>query len=142
MKFSFGLSTGLLLKRLRKGGIYLYMWVCPSYRAGLSLRAAILTEINLTENLPQLNSRFFDQHDVNNVCNLSRLIWKKVGFTPVLANHKKGMFPLKRAFLGASQRPVRRISNEISSFRLETYFFTYMKLTFMLHHRIYGFLST
>ena len=61
------------------------------------------------------------QHDFINFCNLNRLILKKGGFTPVLANHKKGIFPLKRAFLGESQRQVRRLSNQISSFRLETH---------------------
>ena len=33
-------------------------------------------------------------------CNLSQVIFKKGGFTPVLSNHKKGIFSLKRAFLG------------------------------------------
>ena len=61
------------------------------------------------------------QHDFNNFCNLSRLILKIGDFTPVSANHKKGIFPLKIAFLGESQRPVKRISNQTSSFKLETY---------------------
>ena len=34
--------------------------------------------------------------------NLSRIISEKEGFTPVLANHKKGNFLLKKAFLGES----------------------------------------
>ena len=48
------------------------------------------------------------------------------------------------AFLGESQRPVRRISNQVSSFTLEThyYFLTYVLLTFMLYYRIHGFLRT
>ena len=45
----------------------------------------------------------------------------------MLANHKKRSFSLKRAFLGDSQRPVRQLSNQISSFRLET-------LTFFVLH--------
>ena len=53
--------------------------------------------------------------------NLSWLILKKGGFTPVLANHQKEIFPLKRAFLGESQRPLRRLSIQVSSFRLETH---------------------
>ena len=67
---------------------------------------------------------------------------KKGGFTPLLANHKKEIFPLKRVFLGESQRPVRWLSNRISSFRLATHstFSTYVQLTFMLHYRIHGFL--
>ena len=56
-----------------------------------------------------------------NFCNLSQLILKKGGFTQVLANRKKRIFTLKRAFLGESQRPVRRHSNQILSFRLETH---------------------
>ena len=52
--------------------------------------------------------------------NLSRLILKKGGFIPVLANHKKGIFLFKKAFLGEIQRPERQLSNQISSFRLET----------------------
>ena len=69
---------------------------------------------------------------------------EKGGSTPVMTNHKKGIFPLKRAFLGESQRPVRWLSNQISSFRLETHqlFLTYVQLTVMLHHRIHGFLQT
>ena len=62
-----------------------------------------------------------DQHDFNNFCNLSQLILKISAFTPALVNHKKGIFPLKRAFLGENQQPVRRVSNQISSFRLETH---------------------
>ena len=55
---------------------------------------------------------------------------------------KKKKNRLKRAFLGESQQPIRRLSNRISSFRLETHstFFTYVQLTFMLHYRISDFL--
>ena len=58
----------------------------------------------------------------------------------MLANHKKRILLLKRAFLGESQRPVRRLSNQISSFRLETHqlFLTYVQLTAMLHYRVHG----
>ena len=56
-----------------------------------------------------------------NFCNLSQLILKKGGLTQVLANHKKIIFTLKRVFLGESQQPVRRLSNQILSFRLETH---------------------
>ena len=76
---------------------------------------------------------------------MSRLILKKGGPTPVLASHKKRIFRLKRAFLCRSQRPVRRLSRQISSFRSETYFFfflTNVHLTVMLHYRIQGFLRT
>ena len=74
--------------------------------------------------------------------NLSGLILKRGGFTPTLANHKKGIFPLKRAFLSESQRLVRRLSNQISSFRLETHysFLTCVQLIYMLRYRIQGFL--
>ena len=34
---------------------------------------------------------------------------------------QKRIFPLKRAFLGESKGPVRQLSNQISSFRLETH---------------------
>ena len=37
--------------------------------------------------------------------------------------HKKSFFPLKRTLLGESQRPVKRLSNQISSFRLEAHLF-------------------
>ena len=69
---------------------------------------------------------------------------EKGGSIPVLANPKKGIIPLKRAFLGACQRPVRRPSNQISSFRLDTHYFflTYVQLTVLLHYRIHGFLQT
>ena len=37
----------------------------------------------------------------------------------MLDNHKKGNFPLKRAFLGESQRVIGRLSNQFSSFRIQ-----------------------
>ena len=84
------------------------------------------------------------QHEFNNFCNLNRLILEKGSSTPVLANHKKIILPLKRAFLGESQRLVRRLSNQISILRLETHFFflTYVQLKVMLHYRIHSFLRT
>ena len=51
---------------------------------------------------------------------MSQLILEKGGSTPVLPNHKKGILPLKRTFMGESQRLVRTLSNQISSLRLET----------------------
>ena len=71
---------------------------------------------------------------------MSRLILEKGGSIPVLANHKKIILPLKRAFLGESQRPVRRLSNQILSFRLETHqlFLTYVQLAAILHYRVHG----
>ena len=71
---------------------------------------------------------------------MRRLILGKGGSIPVLANHKKRILLLKRAFLGESQRPARRLSNQISSFRLETHqlFLTYVQLTAMLHYRVHG----
>ena len=75
---------------------------------------------------------------------LNRPILKKRDFKPVLANNKKEIFPLKRAFLDESERPVTRLSNQISSFRLETHksLLTCVLLTFMLYYRIHGFLLT
>ena len=112
-------SAELLMKRPHKGRIYLHARICPYFRDGLSLSAAILT--NLIQQITHRNWHFesLGQHDFNNFCNFSRLILKIGGFTPVLANHKKGIFRLKRVFLGESQRPVRSLSNQISSFRLE-----------------------
>ena len=51
---------------------------------------------------------------------------------------------MKRAFFGESQRPVRPLSNQISSFRLETHqlFLTYVQLTVMLYYRIHGLVHT
>ena len=69
-------------------------------------------KVNPTDNSLQL-SLSLGQHDFNNFCNLSRPILKKGGFTAVFANHKKGRFPLKRLFLCESERPVRRLSNQI-----------------------------
>ena len=84
------------------------------------------------------------QHDFNNFCNLSRLILEIGGFTPVFANHKNGIFLLKRAFLGKRQQPVGRwLSNQMSSLRFQAFIFflfTYVQLTFMLHYRIHSFL--
>ena len=44
----------------------------------------------------------------------------------MLANHKKGIFLLKRAFLGESRRLVRRLLNQILSLRLELHYFLYL----------------
>ena len=41
----------------------------------------------------------------------------------MLANHKKGIFLLKRAFFGEIQSPLRWLSNQISSFKLEAELF-------------------
>ena len=69
---------------------------------------------------------------------------EKGGSTPVFATQKK-FFPLKRTLLGESQRPVKRLSNQISCLRLETHLFfsflTYVKLTVMLHHTTHDFLG-
>ena len=111
------------------------------FQRRLSLCVAILTK--LFQQLTECNqlSLFLGQHGFIFFFNVSWLILKKSGFTLVLANYKKGIFPLKRAFFGESQRPVRRLTNQISSFRLETHwsFLTYVQLTYMLHYRIYGF---
>ena len=87
----------------------------------LSLCVAILTK--LFQEIIHGNelSVSLDNHDFNRFCNLSRLIFKKGGITLVLANHKKGIFPLKRAFLRECRRPGGRLSNQISSFRLATH---------------------
>ena len=67
-------------------------------------------------NSPQFISVLLDQHDF---CNFSQQILKKDSFTAVLVNQKKKViFPLKTALLGESQRLVRWLSNQISSFRL------------------------
>ena len=65
----------------------------------------------------------FPSHLASLTCNLSLLILEKVGSTLLLANHKKGTFLLKSEFLGESQRQIRRLSNQISSFSFETILF-------------------
>ena len=62
----------------------------------------------------------------------------------MLANHKKGIFLLKKAFLVESLRPVAAFP---SNFKFKVgdtaiFFLTYVQLTFMLHYRIHGFLLT
>ena len=93
----------------------------PMFQRWISLCVAILT--NLLQQVTHRNqlSVLLGQHDFNKFYNLNRLILKKGGFTPVLANNKKGIFQWKRALLVESQRPVRRISNQVLSFRLETH---------------------
>ena len=51
---------------------------------------------------------------------------------------------MKTVSLGEAQQLVRRLSNQIRSFRVETHemFLTYVQLTFMLHYRIHVFLRT
>ena len=91
------------------------------FQRWISLCVAILT--NLLQQVTHRNqlSVLLGQHDFNKFYNLNRLILKKGGFTPALANNKKGIFQWKRALLVESQRPVRRISNQVLSFRLETH---------------------
>ena len=91
------------------------------FQRRLSLSVAIRTKFFQQITHRNWLSVLIGQRDVNNFCNLSQLISKKGDFTPALANHEKGTFWLKRGFLGESQRPVRRLSNQISSFRLETH---------------------
>ena len=79
--------------------------------------------VKLKRKLTAINFPFRLASMTSWLCNLSQLILEKGGSIPVLANHKKGILPLKRAFLGESQRLVRRLSNQISSFRLETHLF-------------------
>ena len=69
---------------------------------------------------------------------------EKGGSTSVLINHKKGIFPLKREFLGESQWLVRWLSSQISIFMLDAQELTlaYVQLTVMLHYRIHAFLHT
>ena len=70
------------------------------FQTRLSLCAAILTEINSRENLPQLTLRSLGYHDLNNFCNLSRLILEKGGSTSVLATRKKRKFLIEKSILG------------------------------------------
>ena len=50
------------------------------------------------------------QHGFNNFSDLSRLVLKKGGFTPMLDSLKKGIFLLKKAFLEEPQVEVRWLS--------------------------------
>ena len=57
----------------------------------------------------------------------------------MLASHKKVIFPLKRVFLAESQ--CFPIKFQVLDWRnTSNVFFTYVQLTFMLHHRMQGFL--
>lgn len=68
-----------------------------------------------------------------------RVILKKGGFKPALANHTKGNFGLSRAFLSQIQQLVRRLVNQISSYTMGTHqsFLIYEQVTFMLYYRIH-----
>ena len=103
------------------GEIYFHAGIWQCLGASLSLCVANLTK--LIQQLTHRNKHFVSlgQHGFNNFFNLSRLILKIGGFSPVLANHKKINFQLKRAFFGDSQLPGRRLSNQLSSFRLEKF---------------------
>ena len=82
------------------------------------------TKVDLTNNLHQLIFRC--------TCPTRYVILHKK--PALLGNCKKAIFPLKRAFLIESQRVVRRLSNQISSFRIGTQHYTfliYWKLAFV-----------
>ena len=64
---------------------------------------ALVVALTMCGNLNNVNSR--DNSPQLTLCFTWKI--KKGGFTPLLANHKKGIFPLKRAFLGESQRLLR-----------------------------------
>ena len=82
------------------------------------------TNVFSTDNSPQLTHRFvWSALPFYNFCNLIRLILKKRSFRPLLANHKKAIFPFNRAFLGESKRAVRRVPNPVLSLRLEANIF-------------------
>ena len=61
----------------------------------------------------------------------------------VFDNYAKGNFWLNTAYLGEIQRVVRLLSNQSSSFRIETYQSLLIsgQLTFMLHYRIHGYFT-
>ena len=60
-------------------------------------------KINLSDNLNWFKSVSLDQHGFTNFSDLSLLLFKKGGYTPMLDNHRKGIFPLKSPFLGECQ---------------------------------------
>ena len=110
------LSAGSMLKRaLMQGWFHFCAWTWTSFRVGFTM-CDNPNEVFLPCNSPKLAFRFTFNFPFS-----SRLIQKKRDFKPLLASHKKGICPLKRAFLGESQRPERRLSNQISSFELETH---------------------
>ena len=82
----------VLLKRLREGGTCFYTGIWPCFRAGPSQCVVILTEFIQQITHRNYLSALHGQHEFNNFCNLSWLILKIGGFTPVFTNHKKGVF--------------------------------------------------
>ena len=86
------------------------------FQMRLSLCAAILTKLSQQVNHRNQLSVLLGQHDVINFCNLSRLILKKGGFTPELANHKKGIFLIENSILG------RRSANGKAAFQSNSKF--------------------
>ena len=111
------LSRALVEKTSKPCGIHFStrIWLC--FIIHVSIYVAILT-IDLTKNFYSVS---LAQHDLNNFSNLSRLTLKNFNLTPILENHKKGVFPLKRAFFSENRQAVRRLSNQISSFKIETH---------------------
>ena len=92
----------------------IHVWFKFDSRADLAMfqrRLSLCVEI-LTKLFQQVTHRnqlsvLLGQHDFINFCNLRRLILKTGGYTLVLVNHKKGIFPWKRALLGGSQWLIR-----------------------------------
>ena len=60
----------------------------------------------------------------------------------MFANHKRGIFSLKRASWDESRRGGFPIKFEVLGWRHIKVFFAYVQLPFMLRYRIHGFLLT
>ena len=107
------LSASLSLKRA-------YAWIWPCFRGGFqhvwqsqkSYFNRQLMAINFLFHLACMNLIIF--------VIWAGQFWKKLALHQCWQTTKKGIFLLKRAFLGESQRPVSRLSNQILSLRLET----------------------
>ena len=90
----------VFLKKPRKCGICFYTGIWSCFSGGRSLCDAILTEF--IQQITHRNelSALLGQHEINNFCNLSRLILKKRSSTSVLTIHKQNNFPTEKNILG------------------------------------------
>ena len=76
---------------------------------------------DLTNNSDQLVFRFFSQHDFKQFQQFEPANFGKGGLTPMLDNQKKIILLMELPYLGENQRVVRRLFDQMSCFRMETY---------------------
>ena len=117
---SFSLQ-GALVGKTTQGWNSLLRVDLAMFQRWLSLCVAILSKFFQQRAHRKQPSVLRGQHDFNNFCKLEQANFEKRWLYNSVGQPQKRIFSLKRALLDEGQRPVRWLSNQSSSFRLETH---------------------